>query len=517
MSCNLNEGRKLRITGLHTAQNGNTEYAMPLTRLEAKSAPMRQPLSQKVAFVSRVTVDEVHGEEVVAGMEGARIVDALARRAGCHNSGPPRRPTDAPHARMIEAPGVVHTEMSARAAVSMRAAGKRGGKWRAKRGESITRTLVRIAQRIQSEGKLGRPARLAAELRRRHAKGRIPRRARGGRADSEAALERTAEDAELEDGRAADAASVRAPGRSVGDSPARLRVAHCTVVVEFPHQQPRSSPSTVPSLNAHHRVFCGSHRKSRPRRVGGIPSACGGGSAPHEAEPCGCASSNRAVFSRSTHPSHSRGTTSARTRQQRAYTESHEERVPPLREAHKPVSMRWPFAPKSPHFSTSNRITASTQRGPTEQCALNYTTTSTRTRPAVVRRLADGPVFRPALLHDATLAAGAPRGVRRDGGDPHAGCKPQASLRCELGVLVLDSRGETEVEVGVYGYVSAHSSKRRRDAALRDVRRARERLTASARPHAARAGTPANPRGVVRARLMITSMVTSGECRDLEG
>ncbi|KAJ7468219.1 hypothetical protein FB451DRAFT_1401460 [Mycena latifolia] len=306
---------------------------------------------------------------------------------------------------------------------------------------------------------------------------------------------------------------------SSSDSPACLRLAHCTVVVEFPRQQAPFEPFDCAVLDRPRCQLHPSHllRLSSRPPVQVPPSSSrrdslGAGrwarSTLSRAEPSGVACSNRDVFSRSTHPSHSRGTTSTRTRQHRARTESHEERVPALREAHKPVSMRWPFAPKPAHFSTSNRITASTQRGPTEQCALNYTTTSTRTRPAVVRRLADGPVFRPALLHDATLAAGAPRGVRRDGGDPHAGCKPQASLRCELGVLVLDSRGETEVEVGVYGYVSAHSSKRRRDAALRDVRRARERLTASARPHAARAGTPANPRGVVRARLMVRCGVT---------
>ncbi|KAJ7468126.1 hypothetical protein FB451DRAFT_1481825 [Mycena latifolia] len=100
---------------------------------------------------------------------------------------------------------------------------------------------------------------------------------------------------------------------------------------------------------------------------------------------------------------------------------------------------------------TSPRSSASTQRGPTEQCALNYIATSTRTRPAVVRRLGDGPaLLQERSVHDATLTR-----RRAEGGDLRAGRKPQTSLRCELGVL--ESRGE----VGVVWYASARSSKRR--------------------------------------------------------
>ncbi|KAJ7468199.1 hypothetical protein FB451DRAFT_1481989, partial [Mycena latifolia] len=87
--------------------------------------------------------------------------------------------------------------------------------------------------------------------------------------------------------------------------------------------------------------------------------------------------SNQAVFSRSTRPSHSSGTTATRTRQQRAHTESHEERASTLREAYEPVSVLWSSSPRhgtdSPRISrTSNRSTTSTQRGRTQQCALSF-------------------------------------------------------------------------------------------------------------------------------------------------
>ncbi|KAJ7468160.1 hypothetical protein FB451DRAFT_1481932 [Mycena latifolia] len=158
----------------------------------------------------------------------------------------------------------------------------------------------------------------------------------------------------------------------------------------------------------------------------------------HEDELSGVAPSNHAVFSR---PSHSRGTTSTRTRQQRARTESHEG-VPTLRDPRTGVdalavraqgvsprcslcslliyllpaarhgqsaylSVR-PFRPRALLSLLTSIPTRDEQpqygeyaARSTEQCALNYTATSTRTRPAVVRRLTNGPVPRPALLHDA--------------------------------------------------------------------------------------------------------------------
>ncbi|KAJ7468131.1 hypothetical protein FB451DRAFT_1369158 [Mycena latifolia] len=97
--------------------------------------------------------------------------------------------------------------------------------------------------------------------------------------------------------------------------------------------------------------------------------------------------------------------------------------------------------------------------------------------------------------------ANAPSVVRRDGGDPHAGRKAQA-MRASLprGELrVLDSRGGTEMG-------GAHSSKPQRCRAQgRETRiGAKDSQKDSQHPlRAAHAGTRANPRGVVRARLAV--------------
>ncbi|KAJ7468206.1 hypothetical protein FB451DRAFT_1401453 [Mycena latifolia] len=154
----------------------------------------------------------------------------------------------------------------------------------------------------------------------------------------------------------------------------------------------------------------------------------------------------------------------------------------------------------SPRISrTSNRSTASTH---TERFALNYHLYSYP--PGVVPRVSDGPVLRPIswslcmtppdfrLMHQAAFGA-TDRDVR---GEQGAG----ASV-IRLGVL--DSRGEREWVVWVRKCAFEQAPQRCRAQGCETRNGSLHAKDSQHPPHAARAGTPANPCSVVRVRLAV--------------
>ncbi|KAJ7468202.1 hypothetical protein FB451DRAFT_1401450 [Mycena latifolia] len=295
------------------------------------------------------------------------------------------RRLDAPHARMTDAPpGVVHKERGAPAPSPRALQGSTG-----KTPRAADTIAVRAGPRAQT--RIGAPDNIesSSDTRPRRSERReecagseslawplslggdtqraAHRLARGRRADNEAELGQTAGDTELEDERAADVASARAPERSVGcrtcgrayrgrrsaealledgcdarcierwNKMLPLRQAYLSREERFLTANDIDSPVCL-RRTLHHR-----------RRV----------SAPFE--PFDCAvldrpaanfiASSAALIAASCASPAPVETTSTRTRQQRARTESHEEQVPALCETHEPVLMRSRFAPKSVHFS----------------------------------------------------------------------------------------------------------------------------------------------------------------------